>query len=103
MLVYSKTEEVIVRELIKELSQDTKTDSVSEYTRKRAKKPKPKYGRFNRPNLFYPIYVNPDIVDENGYSPTSLERSLEFPIEVFPYNSEGAESCWRWGDKKVRK
>lgn len=100
LLVYSKTEEVIVRELIKELSQDTKADSVSEYTERELRNRNPKYGRFNRPNLFYPIYVNPEIVDENGYSPISLEKSLEFPIEVLPYNSEGDESCWRWGTKK---
>lgn len=100
LLVYSRTEDVIVRELIKELSTNTKIDSISEYSERELRNRNPKYGKFNRPNLFYPIYVNPNIIDENGYSPTSLERSLEFPIEVYPFNSEGDESCWRWGTKK---
>ena len=63
----------------------------------------PKYGRFNRPNLFYPIYTNPSIIDANGYSPTSLEKSSDYSIEVLPLNSEGTESCWRWGTKKFLK
>ncbi len=32
-----------------------------------------------------------------------FSQSLEFPIEVLPYNSEGGESCWRWGTKKFTK
>ena len=62
-----------------------------------------RYGKFNRPNLFYPIYVNPNQIDKNGYCKVSLERSLEYPIEVLPLNSEGEESCWRWGKPKFLK
>lgn len=100
LLVYSRTEDAIVRELLKEMSGNTKTDSIGEYSERELRNRNPKYGRFNRPNLFYPIYVNPNVVDVNGYSPVSLEQDLEFPVEVLPYNSEGVESCWRWGKKK---
>lgn len=103
LLVYSRTDNAIVHELIKELSENTKTDSISEYTERELRNRNPKYGRFNRPNLFYPIYVNPNVIDENGYSPVSLEQCLEYPIEILPYNSEGSESCWRWGKKKLIK
>ncbi len=100
LLVYSRTEDAIVRELLKEMSANTKTDSIGEYSERELRNRNPKYGRFNRPNLFYPIYVNPNVVDINGYSPVSIEQNLEFPVEVLPYNSEGEESCWRWGKKK---
>lgn len=100
LLVYSRTEDAIVRELLKEMSVNTKTDSIGEYSERELRNRNPKYGRFNRPNLFYPIYVNPNVVDINGYSPVSIEQNLEFPVEVLPYNSEGEESCWRWGKKK---
>lgn len=103
LLVYSRTEDATVRELLKGISGNPKTDSISEYTERELRNRNPKYGRFNRPNLFYPIYVNPNIIDENGYSPVSLERGAEFSIEIFPYNSEGNESCWRWGTKKFNK
>lgn len=100
LLVYSRTEEAIIRELLKEISGNTKVDSVGEFSERELRNRNPKYGRFNRPNLFYPIYVNPNLVDENGYSPVSLEKTLEYPIEVLPLNSEKEESCWRWGKKK---
>lgn len=103
LLVYSRTEDAIVRELIKELNGNIKTDSISEYTERELRNRNPKYGRFNRPNLFYPIFVNPNVIDENGYSPVSLEQNLEFPIAVIPHNSEGEDSCWRWGTKKLSK
>ncbi|WP_285827820.1 site-specific DNA-methyltransferase [Bacteroides acidifaciens] len=100
LLVYSRTEVAIVRELLKEISGNTKIDSVGEYTERELRNRNPKYGRFNRPNLFYPVFINPNVIDENGYSPVSLEQGIEFPIEVLPYNSEGQESCWRWGKNK---
>jgi type III restriction enzyme/adenine-specific DNA-methyltransferase len=101
LLVYVKNESTIINELVKEItSSGIKTDSIGDYSERELRNRNPKYGRFNRPNLFYPIYVNPNTVDENGYNPISLVRDLEYNIEVLPLNSEGAESCWRWGQKK---
>lgn len=103
LLVYVRSESSIINELKKEISGSTKTDDVGDFSERELRNRNPKYGRFNRPNLFYPIYVNPSIVDANGYSPTSLEKSSDYSIEVLPLNSEGAESCWRWGTKKFLK
>lgn len=103
LLLYVKSDSAVINELKKEISGDIKKDNISEYSERELRNRNPKYGRFNRPNLFYPIYVNPNIVDENGYSPISSVRSLEFPIEVLPYNSEGSESCWRWGMRKLEQ
>ncbi len=100
LLVYSRTEDAIIRELIKEISGTTKKDKIGEYSERELRNRNPKYGKFNRPNLFYPIFVNPNVIDENGYSPVSIQQGLEFPIRVLPLNSEGSESCWRWGTKK---
>ena len=77
-----------------------KSDDIGEFEERELRNRNPKFGRFNRPNLFYPIYVNPDLIDECGYCPVSLEKSEAFYLEIFPYNSEGEESCWRWGTKK---
>ncbi len=74
LFVYSRTEDAVVRELIKELNSSTKTDSVGEYSERELRNRNPKYGRFNRPNLFYPIYVNPNTIDANGYYPVSLSQ-----------------------------
>lgn len=103
LLVYARSESTIVKELIKELTDNVMTDKVSEFSERELRNRNPKYGKFNRPNLFYPIYVNPNKIDENGYCEISLEQSLEYPIEVLPLNSTGAESCWRWGKSKLLK
>jgi adenine-specific DNA-methyltransferase len=46
--------------------------------------------RHTRPNLFYPIYVNPKTGE------FSLEPKDSF-FEVLPINSSGEEKTWRWG------
>ena len=63
----------------------------------------PKFGRHNRPNLFYPIYVNPNSSNEDGLFNINLEQDEKFSVEVLPKNSEGKDSCWRWGKEKVLK
>lgn len=103
LLVYAKSEETIIKELKKELSGKIQKDNISEYSERELRNRNPKYGRFNRPNLFYPIYANPNEKDENGYYPISDTRSLEYSVEILPINSENGESCWRWGKKKLNK
>lgn len=76
-------------------------DKLGSFSIRELRNRNPKFGRFNRPNLFYPIYANPNIKDKNGYSPVSLEKTEEFSIEILPLNSRNEESCWRWGTKKL--
>lgn len=102
LLVYIKSEKAVLNELEKEFSGGIRTDDVGDYTERELRNRNPKYGKFNRPNLYYPIYVNSTQIDRNGYSPVSLEKSNDFSIEVLPLNSENQESCWRWGKKKLK-
>lgn len=103
LLVYTRNVNVKVNELMKEIGSFTKKDGVSEFAERELRNRNPKFGRFNRPNLYYPIYINPSKIDANGYSPISLGKSDDFCIEVYPLNSEEGESCWRWGTKKLEK
>jgi len=48
----------------------------------------------DRPNMFYPIYINP----RNGCC--SLERDDEYRIEVIPKRPTGELSRWTWGREK---
>lgn len=100
LFVITKNADTLLNELNKGEGAFSKSDSVGEFEERELRNRNPKYGKFNRPNLFYPIYTNPDLVDECGYFPVSLERTDEFSVEILPYNSEGEESCWRWGTKK---
>lgn len=101
LLCYTRNVHGKINELIKEVGSFTMADHVSEFSERELRNRNPKYGRFNRPNLFYPIFVDVSRTDENGYCPVSLTRSEQFSVEVLPYNSEGAESCWRWGTSKL--
>lgn len=103
LLVYVRSDETVINELKKELKGEIKSDMISEFSERELRNRNPKYGKFNRPNLFYPIYVNPNAVDSNGYCPISLEHNLEYPVEILPLNSEQEESCWRWGKTKLQK
>ncbi|TAH35371.1 MAG: site-specific DNA-methyltransferase [Alphaproteobacteria bacterium] len=55
----------------------------------------PVFNRSNRPNLYYPFYVN----SKDGS--ISIEKKKGFDIEVYPLNSKEEEGCWTWGQKKA--
>lgn len=100
LFVLTRNVDTCLNELDKGEGAFTKADDIGEFQERELRNRNPKFGRFNRPNLFYPIYANPNIVDKCGYSPVSLEKTPEFCVEILPYNSEGEESCWRWGTNK---
>ena len=53
------------------------------------------FNRQTRPNLFFPIYVDPSNGD------TSLSRNKKFSMEVFPITNNGVEGCWTWSKDKI--
>ncbi len=101
LLVYSKSPELILNEMPKEV--DFKlSDSKGGYILRELRNRNPKFHSGNRPNLFYPFFVNLDSF-LNGYCTVSLTKDAQHSIEVRPYNSEGKESVWRWGKVKAGK
>ena len=51
--------------------------------------------REDRPAMFFPIYVNPES------KKVSLEKTVEYSIEVIPQKSDGRDGRWMWGKRKV--
>jgi len=102
VLVYTRRDDSELYELGKDGDSDDLNlqDNVGKFNIRELRNRNPKFGKHNRPNLFYPIYVNPGKSDKNGFSPVSLKRNKEYKLRVLPLNSEGKESCWRWGEKK---
>ena len=101
LLIYTRSPEAEFNEIDKSDEDNDLNlfDGISAYNIRELRNRNPKFGKHNRPNLFYPIYVNPTIIDKDGFCPVSLIKSEEFYIEIFPYNSNRIESCWRWGKK----
>lgn len=60
------------------------------------------FNSHNRPNLYYPFYVNENNIDDNGFYEISLKKQNNW-IEVFPLESQGIHTVWRWGKDKVVK
>lgn len=100
LFVYTRNVNTELNELLKSNGSFDYVDSISEFDIRELRNRNPKFGKFNRPNLYYPIYVDPSKIDSCGFSPVSLTKTKEFSIEILPLNSEGEESCWRWGQKK---
>lgn len=101
LLLYSKSDFYNLSEISKGNSALPHQDAIGNFELWELRNRNPKFGRYNRPNLYFPIYVSPTIVDSNGFFKISLTKSEDFSIEVFPKNSEGNDSCWRWSKNKI--
>lgn len=57
----------------------------------------------NRPNLYYPFYLNPNNIDSNGFYEISLEKT-DGLIEIYPSESKKnkVQFVWRWGKPKSK-
>lgn len=90
-----------IYELLKADNSLPLVDAHGRYETRELRNRNPRFNRANRPNLFYPLYVDPSNVDANGYSSVSLVKDEPHTLEVFPRNSQGEDGCWRWGARKV--
>ena len=55
----------------------------------------------NRPNLYYPFYANPKKSDDEMHD-VSLSKKRGW-VEVYPMESNGIKTVWRWGKEKSEK
>lgn len=102
LLCYQKTDLVEIGEFETDGENLDKTDDWGKYSERELRNRNPKFGKFNRPNLFYPIFVDTETCDEDGNYQIVLHK-VENSVEVFPFNSQGVESCWRWGIDKLNR
>ena len=71
-----------------------KEDSRGKYREIGLRNRNPAFNSKTRPNLYYPIFVNPKTGN------ISLSSDIDHTQEVFPLNSKGEESCWTWSKEK---
>lgn len=53
--------------------------------------------REDRPDMYFPIYVNPDT------GQVAVEKNKSNSVEVLPKKSDGSDSRWMWGKDKVAR
>ena len=73
------------------LTEFNKEDEIGKYRELGLRKRGGADTRAQRPNMFYPIYINA----ENGE--VSLTNDDLYNIEVYPRKSDNSDGCWRWG------
>lgn len=101
LFVYYKSEASSVGELEKDSNSAPYKDAIGPFELWELRNRNPKFGKHNRPNLYYPLYVDPNSADHLGLCSVSLKGDDRHVIEVVPTNSTGSESCWRWGKEKT--
>ena len=101
LVIYSKSEYLELNELEKDSGMLPFKDTSGAFDLWGLRNRNPKFGRFNRPNLFFPIYVLPDSIDECGYSRIAVTPEDDKSVKVLPRNSEGEDGCWRWSKDKI--
>ena len=101
ILAFSKGDAPSLYELEKDADALPHKDSQGSFDLWELRNRNPKFGRFNRENLFFPVFVRPQVKDECGYSKVTLERVDAGAVEVFPRNSNGDDGCWRWSRDKI--
>lgn len=57
----------------------------------------PVFNRKNRPNLYYPIFVDPST------GQCSLSKDKKLTVKVLPLNVKGEEGCWTWGPERAQR
>lgn len=81
----------------KNLSEYKEEDNIGKYRLLGLRQRGGEWRREQRPNMYYPIYVNP------LNKKVSLEQSNQYSIEVLPKRPNGEESRWTWGKDKFAK
>lgn len=101
LVIYGRTGSSGVYDLPRDLSTLPLADEIGRYEARELRNRNPRFNRGNRPNLFYPFYVHPGLMDEHGYFAVSLTPRDGYTVQATPLNSQGGESCWRWGREKA--
>jgi adenine-specific DNA-methyltransferase len=101
VLCYGKSPEAPVRPLARTGPAPTTVDARGPYELRELRNRNPRFHPGNRPNLFYPIWVDAAAADPEGLCPVAPEP-FDGGVQVEPRNREGEGSVWRWGQARLR-
>ena len=102
LFVYKKSPEAVIN-LIEDSENNFKMfDSLGGFELRELRNRNIKFNKENRPNLYYPFYINPTTEDEHGLHEISLEPKDGW-IELYPLESQGVNTVWRWSKQKSQE
>lgn len=94
ILIYSKTAEYELHQAVDDNKEFKHRDSEGGFDLYELRNRNASFNVGNRPNLFYPFFLNPNSKDENGLYELSLEPKQGW-IEVLPQKSGDIQTVWR--------
>lgn len=102
IMAYSKTSNAEINLLSDKNKIFQYQDSISGFDLRELRNRNIAFNKGNRPNLYYPFYINPNKTIDNGLFEISLVKE-EGLIELFPKESQGVKTVWRWGKEKAEE
>ena len=99
ILVYRKSESAELNLIEDKESEFKMFDDLGGFELRELRNRNIKFNKENRPNLYYPFFIDPNTEDENGLHPISLDP-VDGWIELWPLESQGINVVWRWGKEK---
>lgn len=99
IFVYRKSDQTKLNLIEDKESQFKMFDKLGGFELRELRNRNIKFNKENRPNLYYPFYINPNNQDENGLFEISLDEKNGW-IELYPLESQGVNTVWRWGKPK---
>lgn len=110
VLCYGKSPDAPVRPLPRPLAASHRVDERGPYELRELRNRNPRFSPQNRPNLFYPIWVDEAAADPEGLCPVALgpiagaegANGTKGGEPVEPRRRDGGASVWRWGQPKLR-
>ena len=99
IFVYKKSSETTIN-LIEDPDNEFKMfDNLGGFELRELRNRNIKFNKENRPNLYYPFYIDPSSKDDHGLHEISLEPIAGW-ITLYPLESQGVNTVWRWGKQK---
>lgn len=102
LLVFQKTSECQINLIKDEEKKFSLFDEISGFELRELRNRNIKFNKENRPNLYYPFYINEKNKDENDLYEISLSPLEEWK-ELYPLESQGINTVWRWGKLKSQE
>ena len=100
IIAYRNSYETIINLISDENSNFKMFDSIGGFELRELRNRNIKFNRDNRPNLYYPFYINTNDIDEHGLCTISIQ-SVNGWLELWPLESQGISTVWRWGKEKA--
>jgi hypothetical protein len=101
VLCYGGSPQAPVRELPKQGPALPFRDAGGAFELRELRNRNPKFHPGNRPNLAYPVWIDPKRTDAQGCCAVACEPLPGYDVCVEPRNSAGQGSVWRWGRPRL--